>query len=458
VSVGGLTAWRIGSFAATFAGLFSVLTVIRHTRAEEEAGRADLIRSAATGRDALLASAVVVTLSANVVIGAVAAAGLVAVGQPARGAIAFGVSIGMTGWVFAGVAALAAQVSEGARTARGVGLALVGASFLARVIANASDALAGAVWATPVGWAQRLRPFAGEVWWVAALAVAVAGALLASAWRVAAVRDVGAGLVPTRRGPSSASPFFRTPFALAWRLQRGMWLAWAATFASFGLLVGGVTPGLADLVRDSDELRDMFERLGGPGLITDSFLAGVAGMYGLAAAAYAVQATLRLRDEEENLRAELVLATAVSRARWIGSHVAIAALGPAALLVVVGLATGVTYGLGAGDLTGELPRVLGAALVQLPGVWVFAGGALALFGWAPRWSELSWTAVGAAFILTFVGTILQLSQWILDLSPFTHLPTLPAGSFSATPLIWLSLVAAALGVAGWTGGLRRDIA
>ena len=42
-SVGALTAWRYGVWGALFAVLMTVFIVIRHTRAEEEAGRLELI-------------------------------------------------------------------------------------------------------------------------------------------------------------------------------------------------------------------------------------------------------------------------------------------------------------------------------------------------------------------------------------------------------------------------------
>ena len=57
-SVGGLTAWRIAVVAAVGAALMGIFTVIRHTRADEESGRLELIGSARVGRHAPLLSAI----------------------------------------------------------------------------------------------------------------------------------------------------------------------------------------------------------------------------------------------------------------------------------------------------------------------------------------------------------------------------------------------------------------
>src|ERR1700738_2180646 len=67
-SVGALTAWRYGVWGALFAALMSVFLVIRHTRAEEEAGRLELVGSARVGRQAPLAAALAVAALANVVL------------------------------------------------------------------------------------------------------------------------------------------------------------------------------------------------------------------------------------------------------------------------------------------------------------------------------------------------------------------------------------------------------
>ena len=46
---------------------------------------------------------------------------------------------------------------------------------------------------------------------------------------------------------------------------------------------------------------------------------------------------------------------------------------------------------------------------------------------------------------------------MLDLSPFAHLPKLPAAAFTATPVAWLVAVALLLAAAGLAGFRRRDL-
>ena len=455
-TIGSLTAWRL-TIVHPIIGAISLLTVIRHTRVEEESGRRDLIGAAVVGRHAPLAAAVLVVVLADVATGVVATVGLAAQGVPVAGSLAMGMSFAAAGIVFAGIGALAAQLTANAGSARAIGLAALGFFYVIRAAGDAGD-IAPLVWASPLGWAQRLRPFAGEQWWLLipllALAVGTAGAAVA----LSARRDVGGGVIEPRPGPAAASPLLSTPLGLAWRIHRGILLGWGAAFAVLGLVYGSVAEGVGDLLLDNPELREIFERMGGvEGQIIDLYLAGVMGVLGLVAAAYALQATLRPRVEEEMQRAEPVLATAVGRSRWLASHLLFAFGGPVVVLGAAGLMIGIAYGIASGDPGGEIGRDLVAALAHVPAVWVIVAIGVAIFGLAPHASSSVWGVYGAVVFVSLLGVILDLGQWFLDLSPFTHVPGLPAVGFEVVPLLALTVVAVALAAAGVVGFRSRDL-
>jgi ABC-2 type transport system permease protein len=89
---------------------------------------------------------------------------------------------------------------------------------------------------------------------------------------------------------------------------------------------------------------------------------------------------------------------------------------------------------------------------------VLAGLAVALVGLAPRvTAAAAWTVLAVVALVDLLGRSLGLSQWLLDLTPFAHVPALPGGAFTATPLIWLTVLAAGLTVAGLAAFRRRDL-
>jgi len=225
-----------------------------------------------------------------------------------------------------------------------------------------------------------------------------------------------------------------------------------------GVVLGGAGASVGDMVGDNQGLEEIFTRIGGRAGLVDAYLAAVMGILGLLAAAYAIQAALRLRVEETSGRAEPVLATAVGRLQWAGSHLVFSALGSAAALTAAGLTAGLTYGLSTGDVGRDLPRVLAGAVVQLPAAWVLAAVAVALVGVAPRLAPAAWGALAVCLLLGLVGAALGLDQWLLDLSPFTHVPRIPGAAVSTAPLIVLAAVAVLLAAAGLVGLRRRDVA
>ncbi|MBO3745596.1 ABC transporter permease [Streptosporangiaceae bacterium NEAU-GS5] len=453
-SIGAFTAQRVG-FLYAIVGLVNLLTVIRHTRTEEDAGRRELVAATAISRHAPLTAVLAVTFAANLLLGLIAAAGLSKTGLPSSGSLLIGLTLAGTGWVFAAIGALVAQLTEGAGAARGLGIAVLGAAFLVKA---AGDGAASSVsWASPLAWGQHSRPYEGDQWWVAALFVIVAAVIAVPAYRMAASRDVGAGMVPARLGPAEAAPRLSTPLALAWRLHRGLLAGWTAGFALAGLLFGGAAKAASDVLSSNKEMADLLAKLSGGSSVTDLYLAEIMGVSAIVAAAYGIQAALRMRAEETGLRMEPVLATSVGRIKWAAAHLVFAVLGPAVALAATGLASGLTYGLAVHDLSGQLPRVLGAAVVQLPAVLVLTGITVALFGLAPKLTSAAWGALAVCLFLGQLGALLQLSQGALDISPFTHVPKLPGGTVTATPLITLTAVAAAFLVVGLYAFRRRDV-
>jgi ABC-2 type transport system permease protein len=458
-SLGGLTAWQAVTTQAVLIGLMSIFLVTRHTRAEEETGRAELVSATVVGRHAWLAASLLWVLAVNVVLIVVTVLLFLSIDLPLGGSVAEAVGCGLAGMVFAAVAAVTAQVTEHGRTANGLAAATLGLAFLLRAVGDASAGanLSWLTWTSPIGWAQEVRSFADERWWVLLLPLALIALLLAVVRVLVAHRDVGGGMLPQRLGPAAAPAGLGSAFGLAWRLQRGSIVGWSAGMGVAGLSMGLIAQDMLVYVKDDPTMADGLARLGGRGGdVVDIFLAAIYSLIGIAVAGYVVQATLRLRQEETAFRAEPVLATAVRRGSWVVSHLLCVAIGSVIVLAAAGLGGGLAHALRAEDF-GVVPDLLGAALVQAPAAWVLGGLGAALFGLLPRLTVAAWGAVALALVVGQFGDVLRLDQAVKDLSPFTHLPRLPGVEVTATPLLWLLAVALALAVAGLAGFRRRDV-
>ncbi|MBL1096043.1 ABC transporter permease [Streptomyces coffeae] len=458
-SLGALTVWRVGGFLTVFAAIMSLLIVIRHTREEEETGRQEALSACMVGRRAGLTSALLAVGIANAAVTVLIAGSLA--GQGGTGALALGLSVGLTGMAFGGLAAVAAQLTENARLARGLTSAAVGIAFVLRMAGDAAeDGSQGSghllVWLSPLGWAEYARPFADERWWPLLLIAVLAAASTALAYSLVGRRDVGASFYATRPGARAAGAGLKGVYGLGWRLHRGALLGWSAGFVFTGAIFGAISNGADEFLGDSDQTREIIQRMGGAQGLTDAFLASMVGILGTTLTVYTASAVLRLRSEETDQRAEPLLANAVSRLRWGGSHLVFAYLGPVVVLAVGGLALGVGYGVAADDM-GGIPRAVGAALAQAPALWVVTSAAVFLVGVVPKYTAAAWAVVGWVVTLSWLGPALKMPQSVMDTSPFTHLPKLPGDDVTAAPFLWSLLISVVLTAGGLVGLRRRDI-
>jgi polyether ionophore transport system permease protein len=433
--------------------VMNVFMVVRHTRTEEESERAELVRAAPVGRHAALASA----MFGSVIVTAIAAAGnvvaLLAFGLPVGGSLAFGASMTGIGAVFGGVAAVAAQVASGSRAALAAGGVAVGIAFVLRAIGDVGNGVLS--WASPIGWAQGIRAYADERWWVLILPAAATAALFVAARVLQDRRDFGSGLVAPRAGRAEATRSLSTPLGLAVRLQRGALIGWAVGLGVLSFFYGLVADQAEKIIQDNPDMADFFAQLG-MSSVTDAFLSTAMLIMALFASGFTVASVLRLRSEELAGRADPILATPVARLRWAAGHLLVAFVGTALLAFVCGLAMGAAAALVLGD-AGRVAELTAAGLVMAPATWVLAGATVLLYGWRPRWALAAWAFVAWAFVAAMFGTLLELPQWLLDLSPYQHVPALPAAPMAWLPLVVLTVIAVVATAAGLRALARRDM-
>ncbi len=452
-SLGAVGIWKAGMFHVLIA-VAVILTVIRHTRADEETGRTELVDSTAVGRYASLSAVLLLSFGASIATGAIGAAGLLATNVPAAGSLAFGAALACSGLVFTAVAAVTAQLSPSARFARGAAFAVLAAAFTLRAV---GDAGAGTLsWLSPLGWSLQVKPYAGDRWWVLLLHLLTTVVLTVVAYRLLAGRDVGAGLVPERPGPAIAAPALGNAFGLSWRLDRGALLLWTTGLCLYGMLIGSLVHGIGDELGDTGPARDNVARMGGTTALVEAIIPVAFTQMSMVAAAFATSLTLRLHQEESSQRAETVLAGEVSRTRWLTSHLVTAFGGSAATMLISGATAGVVYGVAAGDVGGKLTTVLGTAAVQLPAAWLASAVTVFVFGVAPRFTAAAWGVLIGFVSLYLIGSLAGFPQWLLDLEPFAHTPRVGA-DFTVVPLLWLLTIDGGLVTLGAMTFRRRDL-
>jgi ABC-2 type transport system permease protein len=442
---------------AVAVALLAIVLVRRHTRTEEEAGRTELVGAGVVGRRAPLTAAVLLSVGTVVVASALSSLSLIGSGLGARGSWAFGIAWATVGLTFTGVAAVAAQLTTTTRGAGAWAFGTLGVSYLLRAVGDTSGAASWLTWLSPLGWAEKIEVFGENKVVVAVLPLVVTVLLIALAYALQERRDFGSGLLPSRPGPAEAAPALRSPWALAWRLQRANLLGWVIGYAIVGTVLGAVAGSVASLA-GGESMQELLRKLGGnASSLTDTFISTELQFLAIGAAAYGISAALRLRSEENDLHTEQILATSTRRWTVLASHSVIALLGSALLMLVLALALALGTRSQYGGFGAALGHLLPSALATIPPVWVCVGLALAIFGSAPKIVYVAWALLAAFVVVGEFGPLFNLPQPVIDVSPFVHAVVLPGSSVVATPLVVLFAIAAALVVLAQTTFRRRDI-
>lgn len=451
-TIGGQVTWQATAFGAVAIGLMSMFLVVRHTRAEEENGRDELLRASAIGRQATTAATVVVVVLADALVGLLVTLSLVTFPLAVADSLALGVGLAAVGFVFAGTALLAAQLTSSARAAYGLTGVAIGTAYVLRAIGDVGTP--ALTWLSPIGWYQGMHPFSGVRWWPLLLLAAFAAVAVAGALAVFARRDHGSGVVADRPGPGRASPALGRPLGLAWRLQRGAVWGWAVGLLLTGVSYGSLGNDVGALLGDSATSQEMFVPSGMS--LVDGFYATAILMLALMSSGFAITSALRPRHDELDGRVEALLATGLSRTRWLLTQVVLTTLASTVVLLMGGLGLGVSYAVTADD-GGAVGRYLLATLPHVAPVLVLAGLTTLAYGVRARWAGVAWLGLVLAVVVLLFGTVFRMPEWLQDLSPFHHLALVPAEDFRWAPLLALTAIAVALMAAGIAGFTRRDV-
>lgn len=454
-TIGGIVANEISQVAQLGICLMVMFLVVRHTRAEEETGSAELVRSTVVGRHAATIAGLLYGVGAALLIGVITTISMLAAGLDRVGSVTYGVGLTLLGLCYVAVTLVAAQLSTSARGALGLAGATIAIGYVIRGVGAMQDS--ALVWTSPFGWAQRMDAFGAEQWWPTLLLVAMTATLLALAAWLTVRRDFGSGVLQARPGPPRASRFLTSPVGLTMSLHRSLLIGWAIGLTALGVLYGAVIPTIPDLVASNP---DIAEAIGASPdaeqTLIDAFLRYIFLFMAVISTGFVVTSVLRLRVEEESGRAEAVLSTTVPRTSWAGATVLVTGLGTLVLSLLMGLGLAAGYALGTGEWNQATEHVAGQ-LSYLPGTLVVAGLAFALVGVAPRWSSLAWAAVAFVFVQVILGETLRLPGWIDGISPFWHLSAVPIETLDALPAVIEVTLAAILVLLGLWGYRRRDV-
>ena len=473
-------------WTALAVGLMNIFLVVRNTRADEEKGRFEVLRSLPVGRLANLNATFVTAVIVNTIIALVVGLGLFAFGDASMdlgGSMLWGASLGMIGLVFAAFAGLFSQLSSNSRGAMGYSFAVLGFFYLLRAPGDMNPDLEILSRISPLGLVLRTQTYAGNYWWPIWILLAITVAVAVVAYRLNHMRDIDQGIIPARPGPSEGSALLRTPSGFAFRLLKVSLIVWLLSMFAFAGSYGTVLGEVDEFIANNEMYQQLMLGPAGvefvaeaglsPEEIVDVLRAAVAAegftlpelfastinsIMAIFALVPVLLIILKVKSEEKDTRTEMILATPVCRYKYLASYAIIAF--SFALLIPLAYALGI-YIVGQPMMANPEDLTLGfllqSNLAYVPAGWFMIGLTIFLIGLLPKATGAIWGYFSFAFLLMFFGRMEIFPGWMEYLSPFGWIPLLPMEELTFLPLIVLTLIAAVLTVAGFFFYRNRDI-
>ena len=432
-----VAAWELGGLTCLVLGVFITLRSISLTRAAEDLGRTELLRSTGTGPAAGLVGQGLTLALQCLFLGIGAGAGLLAL-EEADGtdAVTYGAVLTATCLTVSFAALVLAQLAPDAAAGRSIALGVVGLMYSGNGM-RASKHWDWAGWVSPFRLRTEADPGGDNSWPPILIAVAAGIVVLTLAGVLTSHRDLGQGLVqlPVRR---SSSLRVSGPLTLAIRLNRCQCLAWALLVSLVAGVLVSMGGGVVDLARRGGISGGSLGALLSGDDPGEAFLRYIGQLAGALSATQGVSLALRYSGDERSGCLETAVATGNRPLRVL--------LGSGLTLSCAMLAAGYV---GHSELDTDMIDAVRLVAGQWPAALASAAIATALCGAWPRGRGLAWAPVLAGLGVAQLGGVLDLPTWVRDAGLFAQ-----AGERGS---LWLvAIMAAGLLIAAYCV-TRRDM-
>ncbi|MFL2029485.1 ABC transporter permease [Loigolactobacillus zhaoyuanensis] len=447
-------------FMGLFMAIMNIYFAVKATRAEEDNGILELVRAHAVGKYAPLLAATLELLIINLVIGILESLSLIAAnmtGANVAGSWLFGLGLAAVGFMFGVFSLLMAQLSDNARGATILSYLVLAILFLVRMLTDVTNP--DYTWWSPFGWIEKLSVYDQNIWWPVLAMLGVALLVIGATFYAYAHRDVTAGLIATRPGRKQASALLAGPLTLIFRLERTSFIVWLIGLFVLGASYGSIFGTVGDIMKTNP----MVAQLMGSKAVNAAtqtvilnFAALLAIVFVVLSTIPAMQIILKLNGDERKGWLEQIHAKSISRLHLYCSYVVLALI-TGSLSLLLGVIGMYAAGQSVMDTPIPLSRFLRAFYGYLPALLVTVGISAVFAGLLPRLQAISWLVPIYGFISLYLGNLLDLPKWAVNLTPYGWINNVPLRQVQWPLTGALVALAFALFVIGFMLYRRRDM-
>jgi len=458
----GYMVYRVLAVMSLVVAIWSLMTVTRLLRGNEEDGRYEMLRTSAASPVAISANIVLGFLYAFAIAFVIAslltwsATGIKGIVLSAGDILLMNAAMFGPGLVFAGVGVLISQLAVSRRRALLYGLLPLLGFFLLRSIGNVVQDLHWLLKLTPFGWAQLSSPLLEKLSSWLALFV-VWGAMIGAVGLVLNMRDLGSSILPERTTQRPRYYLLGGPLRLALRSQLGVLIAWGLAACSVTAIVGAISKLASQASVGSSGLTKSLSAISGNAdNITISFLSFGTIMVAILMMIVAATTLSAIRSDEAKHYLDTILAAPVRPLRWLPGRLGLGLTAMAIIGILAGLVLFVVAK--AQGVPVEFGKSLAMSVASLGAVIFLLGFGCLVYSLRPSWAVIGmYIVIAWSFIIDLLSATGSLSPWLLKTSLLHYL----SFNLAAWPDWSTVLALSALGLAMVAAGLyvfkRRDI-
>jgi ABC-2 type transport system permease protein len=447
-----------------FMGIFMIFMnygiTVANTRAQEESGLTEMVRSRQVGRSASFVATFLEIFCLNVITGALYVVSLIAAqlnGATLAGDLLTGAILAAVGLFFGMASLLFAQLANSARTASFLGYIFFGICYIVRMVTDVTNPQLS--WISPLGWLTKARIYSTNNWLPVVLLLAGTVVLFGATLTITKTRDIGAGLINIGDGKSKASRFLQSPLSLILKVERNSIIVWVVLLFILGGTYGSIFGTIGDIIGANPTYRKLLNvtQVNEANLqLLLSYINMISVFFVAVAAVSGLMIVFRLNGDEKKGYLEIVHSKMVSRLKLALSYYVVA-LGTAILGVVASVAA--TFIVGNTGIKDPIPmtycwQTLGATI---PAVVFFVSIAFFVVCVSPRFTGVVYGYLGISVVFRMFSTLLDLPKGLNNISPFGWLGEVPAESANSVAVVVLLVAFVVLSVLGLIGYQKRDL-
>ncbi|WP_265455716.1 ABC transporter permease [Enterococcus sp. HY326] len=446
-------------FMGMFVVFMNISLAIGNTRAQEDSGLLEMVRSRSVARLSQVVATGVEIVLINAVMGMLFYLSLLAArlnGATNAGDILMGCVLAAVGVMFGFIALVVAQIVNNARSGYFLSYGIFGVFYLMRMMTDIANPKF--TWLSPFGWLQKTKIYTADNWLPVFLMLLLAAVMGLLALQLVKNRDIGSGLIESRQGRDKASRWLNSPLALVLRLERNSLLGWLVGGVVLGAAYGSIFNTVGDIIKTNPT----YEALLGVDQVDAAnqdlllnFIGFVSVFYAILAAISGASIVFRLVKDEDKGYLDLIAASATSRTSLIGSYLFVGTL--QAVLVYLATISG-TFFSGNATLENKIPLSYFWQTVAgcLPEVLFFLSIAFVIVGCLPKFKLIFWGYLGLSALIKLFGPLLNLADSLNNVSPFGWIGNVPFEELSLMPILLILVAVLGCLIFSLVGYNQRD--